>query len=127
MSANGDAILVVHDVEETRDGIEKLLLADGFQVTCARKQADAVVKIELESPDLILVNLFGPAIDMIACARRIREHARLGVAVPLVIFCVDAVQEGEEIDFGDNIYVTRPDNFDQLLAFLHRLLRKSTQ
>ena len=29
-------ILVVEDVNETRDGIEKLLMADGYRVTLAR-------------------------------------------------------------------------------------------
>jgi CheY-like chemotaxis protein len=38
----GPLILVVEDVEETRDGIEKLLAADGYRVDPARQEEDAV-------------------------------------------------------------------------------------
>jgi CheY-like chemotaxis protein len=35
-------ILVVEDVAETRDGIEKLLKADGYRVAAARDERDAM-------------------------------------------------------------------------------------
>jgi len=35
-------VLVVDDVEESRDGIEKLLTADGYQVDAARSEDEAV-------------------------------------------------------------------------------------
>jgi hypothetical protein len=39
-----------------------------------------------------------------------------------VIFCVPTVDEGAEIALGRNVFVTRPDNFDQLRRLLGRLL-----
>lgn len=82
-------ILVVEDVEETRDGIEKLLKADGYRVDPARDEADAVVRARRARPDLILVSLAGPATEVIATSSRIRAHAGLGDSVPAVIFCID--------------------------------------
>ncbi len=35
-------ILIVEDVHETRDGIEKLLTADGYRVALARDEVDAI-------------------------------------------------------------------------------------
>ena len=35
-------ILVVEDVHETRDGIEKLLLVDGYRVALARDEEDGI-------------------------------------------------------------------------------------
>ena len=35
-------ILVVEDVHETRDGIEKLLKADGYRVVAARDELDGI-------------------------------------------------------------------------------------
>src|SRR5438552_17382969 len=46
-------ILVVEDVEETRDGIEKLLERDGHRVDSAREEEDAVVTAARKPPDLI--------------------------------------------------------------------------
>jgi len=39
-----------------------------------------------------------------------------------VIFCVPIIDEGAEVALGNNVYITRPDNFDQLRGFIARLL-----
>ena len=46
-------ILVVQDVEETRDGLEKLLTGDGYRVEAARAEDDAVVRAQRTPPDLL--------------------------------------------------------------------------
>ena len=43
-------ILVVEDVHETRDGIEKLLKTDGYRVAVARDERDAVETLSVSSP-----------------------------------------------------------------------------
>ena len=42
--------VVVEDVEETRDGIEKLLKADGYRVNPARDEDDAIERAKREPP-----------------------------------------------------------------------------
>ncbi len=130
MTKRGDdrvaRILVANDVEETRDGIEKLLTADGYRVDPARNEDDAVDRACRQCPDLILVSLGGLPVDVIASATRIRQRGGLSSEVPVVVFCIPTVDEGAEVAIGNNVYVTRPDNFDQLRAFLGRLLQEST-
>lgn len=118
----GPLILVVLDVEETRDGVEALLKADGYRVDAARDEEDAVIRTQRKHPDLILVNLGMAFVEVIVAARRIRERAELNEEVPVVIFCVDGVGEGDEVEIGQNVYVTRPDNFNQLRGLLGRLV-----
>jgi CheY-like chemotaxis protein len=118
-------ILVVEDIEETRDGIEKLLEVDGYWVEAARDERYAVESARRRRPDLILVSLGGTPLDVIATARRIRERAELGNNVPVVVFCIGDVNQGDEIAIGQNVYVTRPDNFDQLRNLLARLLHEN--
>jgi DNA-binding response OmpR family regulator len=113
---------VVQDVEETRDSLEKLLTGDGYRVDAARTEDDAVVRAQRNTPHLLLVNLGAPPAEIIAAARRIRDRAGVREEVPVVIFCSDAVGEGEEVALGNQVYVTRPDNFNQLRRFLRRLL-----
>ena len=117
-------ILVVEDVEETRYGIERLLTASGYHVSTARDEEEAIQKANLHHPDLILISLGLDAVQALPVARRIRERAGLGEEVPVVIFCVASLNEGDEVAAGYHVYMTRPDNFDQLRAFLSRLLRK---
>lgn len=117
-------ILVVEDVAETRDGIEKLLSADGYRVEVARDQVDAIVSARRHRPDLILVSLAGLPLDVMAAARGIREDAELDENVPIVLFCIENIGEGDEVAVGRNVHVTRPDNFDQLRNLLTRLLQQ---
>src|SRR5450756_827496 len=88
------AVLVVEDVAETRDGIEKLLQADGYRVAVARDERDAIESARLRHPDLILVSLAGLPSEVIVTARRIRQRARVGEQVPVVVFCVEGIGEG---------------------------------
>ena len=117
-------ILVVEDVAETRDGIEKLLKADGYRVAVARDERDAIESARRKRPDLMLVSLAGLPGEVIAAARRIRVQANLGNLVPVVIFCVESIDEGDDLAIGENVHVSRPDNFNQLRRLLTRLLHE---
>ena len=118
----GARILVVDDVEETRDSIERLLRKGEYHVDSARNEEVAVATARRHPPSLILVSLGGPASAVIATAGRIRERAGLSDQVPVVVFAVDTVDEGAELEIGKRLFVIRPDNFDQLRNFLARLL-----
>ncbi len=118
-------ILVVEDVHETRDGIEKLLKADGYAVVVARDEQDGIESAHRLCPDLILVSIAGSPSDVINTALRIREHAEVGENIPVVVFCIDGIAEGGEVSIGKNVHVTRPDNFNQLRSLFIRLLRKA--
>lgn len=117
-------ILVVEDVHETRDGIEKLLKVDGYRVVLARNELDGIESAQRQSPDLILVSLAGLPSEVLASCHRIRESAAAGDDVPVVIFCLDEIAEGAEVAIGRNVHIARPDNFNQLRDLLSRLLRR---
>jgi CheY-like chemotaxis protein len=114
--------LVLEDVEETAYLIERMLKKNGYCVTLARSEEDAILRGRFESPDLILMSLgLGPE-RLLATAHRIRRQTGLSQDVAIVIFCVPTIPEGAEMEVDKNIYLTRPDNFNQLREFLHRLL-----
>ena len=46
----GPLILVMEDVHETRDGIEKLLTADGYRVAPARDELDTIESAQHTQP-----------------------------------------------------------------------------
>ena len=117
-------ILVVEDVQETREGIERLLMADGYRVLVAKDEPDGIESAQRQRPDLILVSLAGVPSEVILSARRIREKAAIGEDVPVVVFCVEEIAEGDEVAIGENVHVTRPDNFNQLRSLLARLLQR---
>jgi DNA-binding response OmpR family regulator len=116
-------ILVVDDIEETLDGIEKLLLADGYSVDAVRSEERAVDCAKQNPPQLILLNLGGAPNEVLAAARRIRTRAQIDHGVPILLFCPEHVAESQEIHLGENIYAVHPDNFNQLRGFAARLLQ----
>jgi len=114
-------ILVVEDVHETRDGIEKLLKTDGYRVVLARDELDGIESAQRQRPDLILVSLAGLPSEVLGSGRRIRDSAAARDDVPVVIFCFDEIPEGAEVAIGKNVYIAQPDNFNQLRGLLSRL------
>lgn len=118
-------ILVVEDVQETRDGIEELLKVDGYRVVLARDERDGIENAQRQRPDLILVSMAGLPLEVLDSGRRIRESAAAGDDVPVVIFCFDEIPEGAEVAIGKNVHIAQPDNFNQLRGLLSRLLRNS--
>ena len=123
-SDNSPIILVVEDVHETRDGIEKLLIADGYRVALARDERDAIESAHRTRPDLILVSLAGLPREVVLSARSIRRCAEVDERVPVVVFCIEGIDQGQEVEIGENVHVTRPDNFNQLRRLIARLLEK---
>lgn len=109
--------------------MEKLLTSDGYRVSLARDETDAIENVQQKCPDLILVSLPNSPNDVILAAKRIRKAADGGEQVPVVIFCIDgkSIGEGDEIAVGQNIHLTLPDNFNQLRGLLSRLLKSPSQ
>lgn len=122
---NGQMILVVNDIEATRKSIEVLLTSDGYCIKTAKNEQKAAHAARFNHPDLMLVSLDGKTDDVIAGVCRIRKSAALSENVPVIIFCADEVKEGDEVNVERNIYLTCPDNFNQLRNFISRLLQKS--
>ena len=115
-------ILVLEDVNETRDGIEKLLKADGYRVALARDETEAIESAQRQRPDLILMSVAGLPHEIVAAAHRIRERSAVEDDVPIVVFCFEDIRAGDEVAIGRNVHITRPDNFNQLRSLLNRLL-----
>ena len=127
MTSNSErrsVILVIADEEETRHGIKRLLRAGGYQVDTAKNEEEADLYTGAHRPDLILMSLSLDAVEALTVMRRIRQRSGLGEEVPVVGFCGAGLDEGAEVGLGSNVYLTWPDNFDQLRDLLSRLLLK---
>lgn len=116
-------ILVVENVYETRAGIDTLLKASGYRVAFAG--VTAIQSTRPERPDLILMS--GAELPDNVTIGRMRKEAAVGDEVPVVVFCARDVPEGEEVAVDRNVYLTNPDNFNQLRSLIERLLREASQ
>jgi DNA-binding response OmpR family regulator len=115
-------ILLVEADEGLRGDIKDLLTTDGFLIAAAKDEQEAVNLARRRRPDLILVCLGEPPLDLNSAVVRIRERAEISSEVPIVVFCIKSVAEGEEVACENHVYVISPDNFNHLRRFLKQLL-----
>lgn len=122
----GRRILVLHDIQETREAIESLLKRDGYSVYGAADVDSAIDRARCHRPDLIMVSLGEPPQRVLSESLRVRSQAGLGRQTPIVVLSISIVAEGSEVEIGEGLYVTIPDNFNQLRALLTRLLGRTS-
>lgn len=115
-------ILVVEDVYETRAGIDSLLKANGYRVVFGGAESEAINSTRSERPDLILLSGAVLPNNVLGKVDHTRKEAAVGEEVPVVVFCAQDVPEGEEVAMDGNVYLTNPDNFNQLRSLVARLL-----
>ena len=118
-------VLVVEDDDETRRGIERLLLASGYCMQAEQNGEAAVERTRLSPPDLLLISAGTNRGTGIRMARQICTKSSLREHLPVVILGDADLEEGEERRFENNFYQTRPDNFDQLRGLIKRLLAET--
>jgi two-component system alkaline phosphatase synthesis response regulator PhoP len=118
-------ILVVDDEEDILELLRFNLSNEGFQVYCAATGEEALEKVKLELPGLILLDLMLPGMDGLEVAKRLRSQPSTG-GIPIVMLTA----KGEEADIvkgleiGADDYITKPFNRKVLAARIRAVLRR---
>ncbi|MBT8399802.1 MAG: response regulator, partial [Rhodothermia bacterium] len=110
-------ILVVDDEDDILDLLDYNLRKEGYQVELARDGIDALEKAQLESPDVIILDVMMPRMDGIEFCRTIRNHAVLR-SVPILMLTAKSEEEDHVagLDVGADIYLTKPISLPVLLS-----------
>ena len=77
--------MVVEDDPAMRDIVTHKLLGNGFEVKQAEDGRKAIDMLEMEKPDLILLDLMLPEVDGFKVLQTIREHKDTGISSTPVI------------------------------------------
>jgi len=77
-------VLVIEDDADLRDVVTLALLDEGYEVVSARDGAEALERIEVYRPDVILLDLDMPVMDGPTFAER--YHDLPGLHAPIVVF-----------------------------------------
>jgi putative two-component system response regulator len=120
----GGSVLVVDDLEDTRELITELLIHEGYSVRQAPDGASALEAIERELPDLILSDVLMPKIDGFELCRRLKA-GRMTRLIPIVL--ITALNEREDrlqgIRAGADDFLRKPFDSTELLARVASLIR----
>ena len=121
----GHTILVVDDDPRMLRLLRLNLERAGYRVATEGDGVAALDRVDLERPDLILLDVMMPAMDGFTFLARLREFS----AVPVILLTA----KGEErdkvqgLDLGADDYLTKPFGPAELLARVRAVLRRKAQ
>lgn len=120
-------VLVVDDDEVMRNGLKRLLEAEGYRVLLAGDGLELSRVLESNRLDMILLDVNLPWVDGIELCKLIKQHYTLK-DVPLVLISGRKAKEDVERGFaaGCNDYITKPFDIDYVTSVVGRLILKSS-
>jgi signal transduction histidine kinase len=112
-------ILIVDDVQENIHLLGIMLQKRGFTVTACTSGADALDKVGIQLPDLILLDISMPEMDGFEVTRRLKSSA-MTRDIPIIFLTAftDKKRIVEGFELGGVDYITKPYNAPELFARL---------
>ena len=127
----GARLLIVDDTPQNLRLISDFLAEQGFELMLTRSGAQALEKIHLATPDLVLLDVRMPDMDGFEVCRRLKaEPSVAGIPVIFMTAVDDTAHKVEGFRLGAVDYVTKPIQREELVARirlhlqLHRLQRE---
>jgi len=115
-------VLVVDDEKSISDIIKFNLLKDGYDVEVAEDGDEALKKVYLIQPDLILLDVMLPKLDGFQVCRKIRESFN----TPIIMLTAkeEEVDKVLGLELGADDYITKPFGMRELLARVKANIRR---
>jgi DNA-binding response OmpR family regulator len=119
-------ILLIEDEPALARMVERGLTAHGHQVLIAETGEDGLLFARTEPVDLVLLDIVLPGLDghqVLAEIRRLRTN------LPVIMLTArdDLTSKVSALDCGADDYITKPFDFEELLARIRALTRRADQ
>ena len=116
-------ILVVEDQADNRRILRDMLSNAGYELVEAESGEEALMAVEAQRPDLILMDIQLPIMDGYEATRRIKSNPGMK-EIPIIAVTSYALSgdEGKARAAGCNAYVTKPFSPRALLAKVREFL-----
>lgn len=117
------SVLIVDDDRSIRTSLDRALRLEGFEVHTAGTGEDALIAVDQEVPQLVILDIGLPGIDGVEVISRIRSA---GIDVPICV--LSARDEIEDrvvgLEAGADDYLVKPFALEELVARMNALLRR---
>ena len=126
---NTHTILVAEEHAATRTFLIDNLAADGFRMLAAEDKAKALALLDVQHPDLVVVDVNGETLALLDAVRSASGLAsRIDPDTPLIVLTnkADVVHRIRLLDRGGDDVVTKPFAYPELRARIAVLLRRTT-
>jgi CRP/FNR family transcriptional regulator, cyclic AMP receptor protein len=116
-------ILLADDNDDSRDIYRTLLEYEGYRVIEAHNGRVALDLLEVEVPDLIMLNLVMPLVDGHGVLEEMRARPHME-EIPCLVFTGDArfEQMGKSVHSGADAFLTKPAEPRAVLGLVEQLL-----
>lgn len=120
-------LLIVDDKPQNLRLVSDFLAEQGFELMLTRSGAQALQKIDLAMPDLVLLDVTMPKMDGFEVCRRLKSDARTA-ALPVIFMTAldDTAHKVEGFRLGAVDYITKPIQREELLARIQHHLQLHT-
>lgn len=117
-------ILLVDDEQAILNGLKRQLTSHGYEVRTASGGLKGIEEIELEMPDLVVLDLMMPDLDGLQVTYDIRFRLKSNIPIIILSAREEERQKVEALDLGADDYLTKPFGLDELLARIRVALRR---
>jgi DNA-binding NtrC family response regulator len=117
-------ILVVDDEQNSREGLTKILIKEGYEVVAAESGEDALVEAKKQDFDLIITDLRMPEVSGIDVLEKIRaKKPDIGVIIVTAYGEVNSYLKA--MTLGAFEYLNKPIKLDELRRVISKALNQS--
>ena len=125
MTADHTTVLIVEDEPSQREVLAYNLKAEGFEVITADNGDDALLLVEEQEPDLILLDWMMPNLSGIEVCRRLKSR-RETRSIPILMLSArsEDVDKVRGLETGADDYLVKPYSVVELIARVRSHLRR---
>lgn len=117
-------ILVIEDDTDINRLLCRILTKAGYEAIAAYSGSEAQLRLERETPDMILLDLMLPGIKGEEIIQMVREE--MGLRVPILVLSAKTALENkvETITLGADDYITKPFEPEEVLVRIMAAFRR---
>ena len=126
MAAQQPTVLVVEDEPAQREVLAYNLEAEGFRVSQAENGEEALILVDEDAPDIIVLDWMLPSVSGIEVCRQLKMRADTR-SVPVIMLSArsEEVDKVRGLETGADDYVVKPYSVVELLARVRAQLRRT--
>ena len=118
-------VLVVEDEDALATLLQYNLEKEGYQVSLAGDGEEAMIQVEENAPDLVLVDWMLPKVSGIEVCRRLRgRHETRNVPIVMLTARGEEADRIRGLDTGADDYVVKPFSMTELFARIRAVMRR---
>ena len=119
MATMDTTLLVIDDVEENCEMLERRLEKEGYKVEVAIDGQEGLLRLSRKEIDLVLLDLDMPVMNGFTFLEKIKANKKFSNIPVVVVTTIDDEDTARDcIDFGANGYLFKPYKMDKILSLI---------